>query len=75
MAGRFGAAGFGLELPRRGYGPRWEADFTVGRGEGWQHLGGDQNPWKERMSGPYGLGIMTRQRRNATKANTLSRQD
>lgn len=29
-----------------------------GAARGWQHLGGDQNPWKERMSDPYGFGIM-----------------
>ena len=71
--GQVGDSSLGSELPQQGHEPSWEADFTVGRGEGKQHLGGEQSPWKERMSGLYGQDIETRQRRNATEATALSR--
>lgn len=58
MVGRFGETGFGLELPQVGLDPVGKSAAWPNVARGWQHLGGEQSPWKERMPDPYGNGIM-----------------
>lgn len=44
--------------PSAGLGPVGKSASQSDAARGWQHLGGEQSPWKERMPDPYGNGIM-----------------